>query len=115
MRPCCAALDNAACPTIPLGELPALTDRPAYVILGRGDWAKRMHPIIGGESRKVSVIEETRQYSDEKESAYIARLTAAMIASGAQIAWLCVLPGPHVSSMIQAALEAGLHVIVESP
>lgn len=38
-----------------------------------------------------------------------------MSASGAQIAWICVPPGPHISLMIQAALEAGLHVIVEKP
>jgi hypothetical protein len=38
-----------------------------------------------------------------------------MSASGAQIAWLCVLPGPHVSLMIDAALDAGLHVVAEKP
>ena len=38
-----------------------------------------------------------------------------MIASHAQIAWLCVVPGPHVSLMIQAAIEAGLHMVVEKP
>ena len=31
----------------------AMTDPPAYVILGRGHWAKRMHVIIAGENRKV--------------------------------------------------------------
>jgi predicted dehydrogenase len=93
----------------------SMTDPPAYVILGRGHWAKRIHLIIAGENRKVSVIDETRQCPDENKFAYIARLTAAIIASGAQIAWLCVLPGPHVSLMIQAALEAGLHVIAEKP
>ena len=38
-----------------------------------------------------------------------------MKASRADVAWLCVTPGDHVSLMIQAALEAGLHVIVEKP
>jgi predicted dehydrogenase len=38
-----------------------------------------------------------------------------MAASKAQIAWLCVLPGPHVPLMIEAALDAGLHVVVEKP
>ncbi len=36
-------------------------------------------------------------------------------ASDAQIAWLCVLPGPHVPLMIDAALDAGLHVVTEKP
>ena len=88
---------------------------PGYVILGRGRWAGRMRPIIAGESRSVVSIEETRQRPSESESVYVERLAAAMKASRAQIAWLCVSPGPHVSSMIQAAIEAGLHVIVEKP
>src|SRR5216684_3944121 len=88
---------------------------PGYVILGRGRWAGRMRPIIAGESRSVVSIEETRQRPSESESVYVERLAAAMKASRAQIAWLCVTPGPHVSSMIQAAIQAGLHVIVEKP
>jgi hypothetical protein len=38
-----------------------------------------------------------------------------MATSSAQIAWLCVLPGPHVSLMIDAALDASLHVVAEKP
>jgi predicted dehydrogenase len=90
-------------------------EAPAYVILGRGRWAQRMHPIIAGESRTVATIEETRQRPSESESAYVGRLAEAMKASAAQIAWLCVIPGPHVTQMIQAVLEAGLHVVVEKP
>lgn len=92
-----------------------MADGPAYVIVGRGRWAQRMQPMIAGEGRKVSTIEEMRQRPGESESAYVARLASAMKLSGSGIAWLCVLPGPHVSLMIQAALEAGLHVIVEKP
>lgn len=92
-----------------------MAEARAYVILGRGRWAQRMHPVISGQGRKVSVIEETRQRPSENESAYLGRLAESMKASAAQIAWLCVLPGPHVSLMIQAALEAGLHVIAEKP
>jgi len=88
---------------------------PAYVILGRGRWAKRMQPVIAGENGAVTTIEETRQRPAETDAAYVSRLSSAMIESGAQIAWLCVLPGPHVTLMIHAALEAGLHVIVEKP
>lgn len=92
-----------------------MADSPAYVILGRGRWAKRMHPIIAGEGRAVSAIDETRRRPSESEADYISRLSKAVKASAAQIVWLCVAPGPHVSLMIQAALEANLHVIVEKP
>src|SRR5207245_8446137 len=92
-----------------------MAEPPGYVILGRGRWAGRMRPIIAGESRSVVSIEETRQRPSESESAYVARLAETTKASAAQIAWLCVTPGPHVTLMVQAAIEAGLHVIVEKP
>lgn len=88
---------------------------PAYVILGRGRWAKKIRPIVAAERRTVTAIEETRQGGSESTESYISRLTEAMKTSQAQVAWLCVSPGPHVSSMIQAAVEAGLHVIAEKP
>jgi len=92
-----------------------MPETPAYVILGRGRWAQRMRPIIADENRKVSTIDDVRQQPAESQSAYLSRLASGMKASGAQIAWLCILPDPHVSLMIQAALETGLHVIVEKP
>jgi len=92
-----------------------MPEGPAYVILGRGRWAQKMRPIISGEGRSVVSVEETRQHPSESESGYVERLTVAMKASGAQIAWLCLSPGRHVSLVIQAAIEAGLHVVVEKP
>ena len=92
-----------------------MVSAPAYVILGRGRWAKRMQLILAGEGRRVANIEETRQGQSESEEAYISRLSDAMKASWAQIAWVCVTPGPHVPLMIQAALDVGLHVVVEKP
>src|SRR5215467_6691949 len=88
---------------------------PAYVILGRGRWAQKMRPVIAGENRTVTIVEDTRQRPAESAPRYVSRLAEGMKASRAQIAWLCVPPGPHVSQMIQAALEAGLHVIAEKP
>ena len=92
-----------------------MAEGPAYVILGRGRWAKRMHPIIAGEGRSVVVIEETRQRPSESKAMYVSRLAVAMKSSAAQIAWLCVSPGPHVTLMIQSAIGAGIHVVVEKP
>lgn len=92
-----------------------MAEGPAYVILGRGRWAKKMQPVIAAEERTVTTIEETRQEASEDTASYITRLGEKLKASRAQIAWLCVSPGPHVCLMIQAALEAGLHVIAEKP
>ncbi|MGC2526728.1 MAG: hypothetical protein WA639_03205 [Candidatus Acidiferrum sp.] len=92
-----------------------MAEGPAYVILGRGRWAARMQSILAAEHRPVTSIEKTRRDSGESDIAYKSRLAEAMSASGARIAWLAVLPGPHVPLMIEAALDAGLHVVVEKP
>ena len=92
-----------------------MAEAPGYVILGRGQWAKKMYPIIAGEGRSVVSIEETRQRPSESGAAYVSRLAEAMSASSAQIAWLCVTPGPHVTLMVRAAIVAGLHVVAEKP
>src|SRR6266481_5414950 len=92
-----------------------MAEEPAYVILGRGRWAKRMQPIIAGEGRSVVAIEETRKRPSESEANYVSRLAQAMKESAAQIAWLCVSPGPHVTLMIQSAMEVCLHLVVDNP
>jgi predicted dehydrogenase len=92
-----------------------MASHASYVILGRGRWAKRMHSILSGEGRKVSSIEEARALENETESHHLFRLANAFRASHAEIAWLCVSPGPHVPALIETALDAGLHVIVEKP
>jgi hypothetical protein len=74
-----------------------------------------MQSILAAENLRVASISETRQSSGESDSAYKSRLAERMRVSSAQIAWLCVLPGPHVAIMIEAALDAGLHVVVEKP
>ncbi len=92
-----------------------MAEGPCYVILGRGRWAARMKRILVAENRRVASVQDTRRASGEAEVAYRSRLGKAMSASDAQIAWICVLPGPHVPTMIEAALDVGLHVVVEKP
>jgi Oxidoreductase family, NAD-binding Rossmann fold len=92
-----------------------MLDGPSYVILGRGRWAARMQNILVTENRRVASISETRRAAGESDATFRSRLAEAMRVSDAQIAWLCVLPGPHIPIMIEAALDAGLHVVVEKP
>lgn len=92
-----------------------MAEGPAYAIVGRGRWAGRMRAILAGENRRVVEIVETRQIFGETDEAYRARLAEKLHASGAGVAWLCVLPGPHVVLMMDAALDAGLHVVAEKP
>jgi len=92
-----------------------MSEGPVYVILGRGRWANRIRSILSREDRCVCTIGKTRKKPKESESSYKSRLTESIHASGAQIAWLCVPPGFHVPLMMQAAMDAGLHVVAEKP
>lgn len=74
-----------------------------------------MRNILEGENRHVATIGEARQGSAENAPAYRARLAAKLHETGAYIAWLCVPPGTHVPIIVEAALDAGLHVVVEKP
>jgi len=92
-----------------------MTELPRYLIVGRGRWASRMQTILIGEAREVCSLEQSRLARSEEVLAYRARLQSAFKASGAQIAWLCVPPGSHIPVMMEAAIESGLHVVVEKP
>lgn len=92
-----------------------MPDQLSYAILGRGRWSERIQRVLEGHGRRSVCIGATRAALDEDQAAYRARLTSAMIATDAQIAWLCLPPGPHVPLIVEAAISAGLHVVVEKP
>ncbi len=92
-----------------------MTDTPTYVIVGRGRWASRMTAILAGENRRVASLEQSRRAPTENDFVYRERLQSSFKTSGAQIAWLCVPPGDHIPFMIEAAVKADLHVVVEKP
>jgi hypothetical protein len=74
-----------------------------------------MQAILAGEGRGVASLVQSRRLATESASAYRERLLAAFRTGGAQIAWLCVPPGSHIPIMMDASIEAGLHVVVEKP
>lgn len=92
-----------------------MTDFPKYLIVGRGRWASRMHVILTGEGRPVCSFDQSRRFPSEDQSAYQDRLLSSFKTSSAQFVWLCVPPGDHIPVMIEAAVKAGLHVVVEKP
>lgn len=92
-----------------------MAEFPSFAILGTGRWARRIDSILLAENRRVATIGKTRQDSIESTASYRSRLADALSKSKMQIAWICVLPGPHVATMIHAALDAGMDVIVEKP
>lgn len=95
--------------------LNAVTEAYRYVVVGRGRWAPRIRSILASEGRQVSALEDARRTASEDQSTYQARLASSFKASSAQIAWLCVPPGEHIPLLMAAAIESGLHVIVEKP
>ena len=92
-----------------------MAEAPTYAILGRGRWAKRMRGILDGDGRRVVTVEETRQQTSESDAEYRSRLTRSLETSSAQVAWLCVSPSAHIPLMVEAAIAAGMHSVVEKP
>lgn len=74
-----------------------------------------MLEILAREGRKTVQIEEARRRDRETDADYKGRLSAAFQATDARIAWLCVPPGSHIPLMLEAAMNAGLNVVVEKP
>jgi len=87
---------------------------PSYAVVGMGSWGRRMQGILSAD-RTVTAVEGVRRRDEESLAAYIARLSDSLRRTGAQVTWICVSPGPHVAAMVEAALLADLHVVVEKP
>jgi len=88
---------------------------PAYVVLGGGRWARRIHSILSGENRRVVAMRDARPRRAETEAEFKARLCSYLVDSGAKIAWICEYPRLDTRWMIESVLRAGLHAIVEKP
>ncbi len=74
-----------------------------------------MQRVLAAEGRRTMAIEGVRRRFAESDKGYSARLTESMAESGAHIAWLCIPPVPDLPLIMEAALLAGLSVVVEKP
>jgi hypothetical protein len=92
-----------------------VSEFPAYVVLGRGRWAGKIQSILSSENRRVVAVSDTRPRRGESESEFKGRLRSSLAASRAELAWLCDSPGLNTRWMIESAMQAGLHAIVEKP
>jgi len=92
-----------------------MPEGPRYAILGRGRWSVVVQRALEGEGRRVEIVAGTRRALSETDDAHFSQMRSSLAATGADIAWLCVPPGPHLPAVILAALDAGLDVIAESP
>jgi predicted dehydrogenase len=88
---------------------------PRYALIGRGRWAAKIQAMLEGEQRRTVQIEHARRRPTESAGDYVSRLADALDSSRVQIAWLCVPPGSHITWMLEAAIQARVHVIVEKP
>lgn len=71
--------------------------------------------MLSGEGREVATLGSLRSGPDEQPDAHVDRLAASFEAARARFAWLCVAPGAHAPVIARAALQAGLHLVVEKP
>ncbi len=90
-------------------------DAPEYLVVGSGRWAGVIGTVLSGMRRRVRVLSGTRRGNRETADSFGARLSNEMRDSGAAIAWICVPPCPELPQIVESAVTAGLHVIVEKP
>lgn len=90
-------------------------DAPSYVIVGDGRWAGVIRDVVRGEGRRSSTVRETRRKVAESEQTFRTRIAHCLSQSGGQIAWVCLPPCDTVPLIVESAIAAGLHVVVEKP
>ena len=87
---------------------------PRYTVLGDGRWARVLVDVLAQMDRRATTVAAVRQRSGEDDDAYRKRLRDSLAEAG-DIVWVSVPPGPQSVVMVEAALDAGQHVIVEKP
>ncbi len=91
-----------------------MTAHPEYAVIGNGYWASVMQGILAQQS-KVAVVANTRRRPQETGQDYQTRMQASLRKTRAQAAWLCVPPSENTLHLATAAVNNGMHVVVEKP
>lgn len=89
---------------------------PKYLVIGAGRWGAVIERILRELGRDVSILHRgARQEPGESAGDYSDRLERWIANHHADIAWICIPPVPQLTVVAQAALHAGMHVVLEKP
>jgi hypothetical protein len=86
-----------------------------YAVVGSGRWGRAIQSILQGMGRSAKMIVGTRRGSQETSSDYLDRLRTTFQCVDAEIAWVCVPPGPNGLEIVRSVVESGMHTVVEKP
>lgn len=87
-----------------------------YAVLGRGRWGLRISAILACEGRSVELLNEAvRVHPGDSNKGYIARIEASLRRIKSNVLWVALPPGPHIPLIAEAALNTGMHLVIEKP
>lgn len=86
------------------------------VVIGRGRWGRRLAGMLEGEGHVARML-SLRPDTGESDRRFAGRVTRTLDAEAgnAALVWLAVPPAAPQAALVEGALAAGRHVVVEKP